>query len=164
MKLVLEVIKKAKKWYLLRMRDTIKNTLRGSFQMKVSKTMKKKNVWKYVSEILKQQLKNPSLHGTKADDKENCQHEHHIPPIKELQILINRSNTSHCHHQSETTYPKTYRSVRNMSVTPGKAEELECVHNRFNSIITFSLSVTKYFSYIIWLFLCKMSWFRNGIF
>lgn len=51
-----------------------------------------------------------------------------------------------------------------MSIIAGKAEELECVHNRCNSIITFSLSVTKYFSYIIWLFLRKMSCFRNGIF
>lgn len=42
-----------------------------------------------------------------------------------------------------------------MSITPGKAEELKCVHNRFNSIFTFSLSVTKYFSYVIRLLLYK---------
>lgn len=42
-----------------------------------------------------------------------------------------------------------------MSITSGKGEELKCVHNRFNSIITFSLSVTKYFSYVIGLLLYK---------
>lgn len=42
-----------------------------------------------------------------------------------------------------------------MSITPGKAEELKCVQHRFNSIFTFSLSVTKDFSYVIRLLLYK---------
>lgn len=44
---------------------------------------------------------------------------------------------------------RTYRTMRNMSITPGKAEKGKRVYNRFNSIITFSLSVTKDFSYVI---------------
>lgn len=44
---------------------------------------------------------------------------------------------------------RTHGSIRNMSITPGKVEKLKHVHNKFNSSITFSPSVTKCFSYVI---------------